>query len=374
VKYLAKTSFGLEEILAEEIKNLGGIEIEILNRAVRFEGDLECLYKVNLWSRTALRVLQPILEFKAHNETVLYKRLRRYDWTQLIDLDQTFKVEATVNSELFTHSKYISLKVKDAIVDLFRLKKDNRRPSIDFEQPDFVIDVYCKGSDFIISLDSSGESLHRRGYRQSHRRAPLNEVLAAGMILLSGWDPDTPLLDPMCGSGTILTEAYMIAKEIPPRRSREHFAFMNWTDYDKALWKRIELESLKGNDRKVQIVGYDIDKDQAQETRELIAALEFDDIRLAPKDFFQSEKPFDTGMIITNPPYGLRIEDPDLGGFYKKIGDTFKQQYSNWKAWVLSGNKKALKKLGLRTSKRLQLFNGQIECKFHLYEMYEGKR
>jgi len=374
LKFVAKTIFGLEEILAQEVEEQGGQNIVKGNRAVEFDGDLESLYKINLWSRTALRVIKPFLSFSAHNETVFYKRLRRYDWTDLIGLDQTFMINSTVNSDVYNHSQYIALKTKDAIVDSFRERYNGLRPSIDLEFPDFVLDVHCRGIEFTISLDSSGRSLHRRGYRQSMRKAPLNEALAAGMIMLSGWDKKTPLLDPMCGSGTILTEAYMIAQNIAPRASWERFAFMNWKDYDEALWKRILLSTLNAKkELETEIIGYDIDHEQTQETRELLSELGFEDIRLKRIDFTESEKPLDEGTIITNPPYGIRLgEEEDVTELYKAVGDTFKQQYSGWTAWILSGNKQAIKRVGLRTSKKLTLFNGQIECKFHKYEMYKG--
>ena len=374
MKYVAKTIFGLEEILAQEIEEQGGKNIIQGNRAVTFDGDLEALYKVNLWSRTALRVIKPFLSFSAHNETVFYKRLRRFDWTELIGLDQTFMINSTVNSDVYNHSQYIALKTKDAIVDSFRERYNGLRPSIDLEFPDFVLDVHCRGIEFTISIDSSGRSLHRRGYRQSMRKAPLNEALAAGMIMLSGWDPKSPLLDPMCGSGTILTEAYMIAQNIAPRATWEHFAFMNWKDYDEPLWKRIFLGTLNAKkELETDIIGYDIDQEQIQETRQLLTDLGFEDIRLKRMDFTTSEKPHDEGTIITNPPYGIRLgEEEDVTELYKAVGDTFKQQYSGWTAWILSGNKQAIKRVGLRTSKKLTLFNGQIECKFHKYEMYKG--
>jgi len=237
---------GLEQILAQEIEDLGGSDIKVLHRAVSFSGDQTVLYKVNLWSRTALRVLKPILNFTAHNETVFYKRLRRYNWTDLINLDTTFKINSTVHSRIFTHDKYIALKTKDAIIDQCRDAYRGRRPNIDVENPDILIDVHCKDKEFTISLDSSGDSLHKRGYRQRRRMAPLNEVLAAGMVILSGWDHTTPLFDPMCGSGTILTEAYFLAHNIPPRLNRSHFTFMSWPDYDDALWGSIKGDAQLG--------------------------------------------------------------------------------------------------------------------------------
>ncbi len=367
---------GLEELLAVEITAHGGENIKLLHRAVSFESDLETLYKINLWSRTALRVIKPFLEFKAHNETVYYKRLRRYDWTELFELDQTFRINSSVHSDVYTHSQYVALKTKDAIVDQFRLEYDDRRPSIDLENPDFVFDVHCNGIDFIISIDSSGTSLHRRGYRQSMRRAPLNETLAAGMVMLSGWDKTSPLLDPMCGSGTILTEAYLIAKNIAPRLERVQFAFMNWSNYDDDLWQRVKDEAYHLiNEDPIQLYGCDIDPEQIDETLELISSLHMDkEIKLEVKDFFEEEAIAPAGMIIMNPPYGLRIEEEDIMGFYKQIGDTFKKQYQGWTAWVLSGNKDAMKKLGLRTSKKLTLYNASIESKYHKYEMYGGTR
>jgi len=375
-KYVAKTMSGLEDVLAAELSMLGGQKVEKLFRAVSFYADLETLYKVNLWSRTALRVLKPFLQFKAHNETVFYKRLLRYNWTDLIKLNQTFKINSAVHSDRFNHSHYISLKTKDAIVDQFRDRYDGERPSIDIDSPDISLDVHCNGIDFTISLDSSGESLHKRGYRQSQRKAPLNEVLAAGMVLLSGWDGTKPLLDPMCGSGTILTEALLVAKKIPPRYNRARFAFMNWADYDASLWSRIkdEADSLKTS-CDVPILGYDEDEAQIYETKALFRDMDIsDEIDVSVVDFFDSQRPSDSGVIIMNPPYGLRLEKEDMDAFYKQIGDTFKKQYQGWQAWVISANKDAIKRLGLRTSKKMTLHNGSYECKYHRYDMYLGSR
>lgn len=375
-KYVAKTMSGLEELLIEEITSLGATNPKKLFRAVSFEATLEELYRINYWSRTALRVLKPILSFKAHNETVYYKRLRRFDWTELFTLDETFKINSSVHSDQFTHSQYISLKTKDAIVDQFRMEYDSRRPSIDMVDPDFVFDVHCNGIDFTISMDSSGESLHKRGYRQSQRKAPLNEILAAGMILLSGWDMKGPLLDPMCGSGTLLTEAYYLAKNIAPRKNRRSYAFMNWNNYNQELWHSVQNEDrFLPNSLPVSLKGFDLDYDQVEETRELLNELDIEDeIEVKCMDFFESKAHSDIGTIVMNPPYGLRIEEDDIEEFYKSIGDTFKKSYQGWSAWVLSGNKDALKSLGLRTSKKMTLFNGPIECKFHKYDMYRGTK
>lgn len=372
MELVAKTFVGLEDVLAKEIAQLGGTDIEIGTRAVSFNGDLRTLYQVNLHSRVALRVLTPIYKFRAHNETVFYKRMRRFDWTKLFTLEQTFKINATVSGDYFTHSKYIGLKTKDAICDLFRLKHEQQRPNISLEEPDFLIDVHCRGRDITVSLDSSGDSLHKRGYRQSRRHAPLNEVLAAGMLMLSSWNGSTPLYDPMCGSGTILTEAYMIARNIPPRYARKNFGFMNWGDYDETLWTQVVKES-ENHQRPLiaSISGSDIESDQIRDTQLLIDQLGWDEITLQTQDFFNSEKPNESGTIIINPPYGIRVgEEESMIEFYKSIGDTFKQKYQGWTAWVLSGNKTAIKRLGLRTSKKLTLFNGSLECKYHKYDLY----
>lgn len=375
-QYLAKTLAGLEEILVKEIEDLGGQNIEQHHRAVSFEADLETLYRINLWSRTALRVLKPILQFKAHNETVFYKRLRRYDWTKLFSLEETFKINSTVSSDRFTHSKFVALKTKDAIVDLFRMKFDGSRPSIDMDEPDFLIDVHCRGIDFTISIDSSGTSLHKRGYRLSNRQAPLLEPLAAGMVLLSEWDQSVPLLDPMCGSGTILVEAMMIAKNIAPRLKRKRYNFMNWDDYDPAIWQRISSEAAEAIlDKKVTIRGIEKDPEVASDTKEMLLDLEHcQEIEIQNGDFFSSDKGSEEGMIICNPPYDIRLEEDDIEAFYKEMGDTLKQRYQGWSAWIISGNKEALKRIGLRTSKKRTLYNGPIECKFQRYDMYSGSK
>ena len=375
MKFLAKTLFGLEDLLVSEILSLGGKNVQGLNRAVSFEGDLECLYRVNYESRLAIRILKPFLEFSAHNETVLYKRLRRYDWTQMLSLEQTFSIDSTVKSDFFKHSKYISLKTKDAIVDLFRLKNDGLRPSIDIKNPDFKINLHCNQKNFILSLDSSGESLHRRGYRQSDRQAPLNEILATGMILLSGWDKKKPFYDPMCGSGTLLTEAYAIANNIPPRQKRSSYGFMQWADFDLSLWQKVKAEADEKILRsQVKIFGSEIDETQYYETKSLLSELELSDIKLSHMDFVNSDPPATEGIIVCNPPYGERLDENDVELLYKNVGDTLKTNYSGWEAWIISSNKQALKRIGLRPSKKLMLYNGSLECKYHKYEMYKGSK
>ena len=375
MKFIAKTLFGLEDLLVQEIESLGGQNVIKLNRAVSFEGDLECLYKVNYLSRLALRVVKPILEFTAHNETVFYKRIKRYDWTKLFSPHQTFCIDSTVKSHFFRHSKYVALKTKDAIVDLFRLKHNGVRPSIDTRNPDFRINVHCFEKDFTISLDSSGESLHKRGYRQSNRQAPLNEVLAAGMIMLTGWDKKTTFYDPMCGSGTLITEAYSYAHNIPPRKNRNSYAFMKWADFDRRLWNSIVADNKVDHISAFpKFFATDIDRRQIAETRRLFDDLELDNINLSRKNFINSLPPKTNGIIVCNPPYGERLNDGEVIELYQSIGDTLKTNYAGWEAWFISSNKSALKRIGLRPSKKISLFNGSLECKFQKYEMYEGSK
>jgi len=330
LKYIAKTLFGLEEILVSEIEGLGGKNVEKLNRAVSFEGDLECLYKVNFWSRLALRVVMPIMQFTAHNETVFYKRIRRYNWTDLFSLDQTFCVDSTVKSEYFRHSKYVALKTKDAINDLFRLKHNDRRPNIDTRNPDFRINVHCYEKEFTISLDSSG---------------------------------------------TLLTEALSIAHNLPPRPRRNSYAFMKWADYDRGIWKSIVEESKKDHIPDFpKIFGSDVDRRQLDETQQLLDDIGFSKISLNRKNFINSLPPKASGMIITNPPYGERLGEGRVMELYQNIGDTLKKNYAGWKAWMISSNKDAIKKVGLKPSRKITLFNGALECKFQKYEMYEGSK
>lgn len=376
MEIVAKTIFGLEKILADEISQLGGENISILNRAVSFTGNHEVLYKVNLWSRTALRVLVPLFHFNAHNETVLYKRIKRYDWSQWLDLDKTFAISSTVNSDIFNHSLYVALKMKDAIVDQFRENNNGLRPSIDLEAPDVNLHIHCNMREFTVSLDSSGDSLHRRKYRQESRLAPLNEALAASMVMLSGWDKSQVLYDPMCGSGTILTEAVMIAQNIAPRLQWTHFSFMNWKDFDPVLWQQVYTSASESvENHPLEIIGTDNDAGQIEETQLLINSLGYDNyVHLSTQDFFSSESPSTPGIIIMNPPYDMRVQTDDIIAFYQSIGDTLKKQYQDWDAWILSGNKEALKRLGLRSSQKMTLFNGAIECKFQKYEMYRGSK
>ncbi len=375
-EFVAKTFYGLEEVLAKELLQLGARDIQELNRAVKFSGDMGFLYKANLCLRTALRILMPIRTFKVRNEQQLYDGIQKINWSEYLGLDKTFVINATANSDNFTHSHYVSLKVKDAIVDQFR-ERFGKRPSIDKERPDLRIQVHISDMDCTVSLDSSGESLHKRGYRIETNNAPINEVLAAGMILLSDWDQNSDFIDPMCGSGTIISEAAMIARGIPANIHRKEFAFQRWIDYDEDLFDVIVDSSLnkeRGFDGR--IMGSDRAFSAFKKTeRNIKHALLEDFIQIEKKDFFGSTKPADSkrGVLIFNPPYGER-QEKDLEEFYKNIGDTLKHGYQGYSAWIITSSMEALKFVGLRTSRKIKLFNGPLECRYVNYQLYDGSK
>jgi len=378
LKLIAKTFHGLEETLANELKNIGAKNIRISKRACLYEGDMEVLYKSNLHLRTALRILRPFYEFVAFDEDRLYKKIKNYDWSKYLDNDKTFAIDSVVSSDRHKHSKYVALKMKDAIVDQFR-DKTGKRPSIDTENPDIRFNLHANGTNFTISLDSSGDSLHKRGYRVPGHRAPLNEVLSAGMILISNWDGKSIFIDPMCGSGTNLIEAALIATNTPPLYHRENFGFMNWNDYEPKLWKSIK-EKAKNNiisfkEDEEFIFGSDISGKALDIAKGAIRKFRFEDlIDLERLEFQKSHALTESGLIMINPPYGERLEKENLIEFYKMIGDTMKQFYQGHEAWVLSGNKEIIKYIGLKPSRKMTLYNGAIECKFHKYEMYSGSK
>ena len=372
-KYVAKTSFGLEDILAKELNEIGATDIIKFKRAVEFTADLEILYKANVSLRTCLRILKPLHKFIANNPEQLYKKTKEFNWGLLISPDDTLAIDGVVNSQYFTHSKYAALKVKDAIVDQIRDKKGTR-PNIDIKNPDYRLNIHIDRNECNILLDSSGDSLHKRGYRIHGGTAPLNEVLAAGLIYLSEWDLNSNFVDPMCGSGTLLIEAILMAKNIAPNINREKFGFMNWQDYDEKLFKRVKTELIA--DQKEfnhSIVGNDLSENAITNAQtNAKAAKVFDDIKFIIGDFKNIEHDFESGIIITNPPYDERIKQENIVEFYKSFGDTLKNKFTGFDAWVLSANKEALKHLGLRTSRRLHLFNGALESKFHNYKLYSG--
>lgn len=375
---VAKTQQGLEPLLAAELEKLGAKNIEQHKRAVSFDGDRELLYKANLCLRTALRILIPIHRFEAANEQELYNGIQEVNWEQYLDVNGTLAIEASTNSDFFNHTQYISQKTKDAIVDQFR-DKYGVRPSVDIDQPDLRLNLHIFQDQCTLSLDSSGESLHRRGYRADANLAPLNEVTAAALILHTGWNGEGVFMDCMCGSGTILIEAAMFAKNIPPNIMRKRFGFEGWKDFDAQLWKKVKDEAIAGiRESKATFIGNDavfkvieIARNNARK-----AGLE-NDIRLTNMRFEEQTPPPPEGggIVIMNPPYGERLEvGGEVNQLYKMMGDKFKKDFAGYDVWILSSNKEALKKVGLAASKRLVVWNSQLECKFHKFEMYRGTK
>jgi 23S rRNA (guanine2445-N2)-methyltransferase len=375
-KMVATTLYGLEDILAKELLKLGAQEVQKQVRSVSFYGDNGFMYKANLALHTAIRVLKSLKTFKVFSETDLYEKIKSINWDTYLDIDNTFAINAVVNSDNFTsNSHYIALKAKDAIADYFREKYD-KRPSVDLDHPHLRLNVHIYQNTCNVYLDSSGMSLHKRGYRSATNIAPINEVLAAGLLLLADYDGSTHLIDPMCGSGTILIEAAMIANNIPPNINRVEFGFENWKDFDEPLYDII-YESLlkKVRSNSLQIIGIDKAPSaiiKAQENIKNASLEEF--ITVEKGDFFASEKTVKGPlMLVFNPPYGERLAI-DAEGFYKKIGDTLKQSYKNTKAWLITSDLEALKNVGLRTSRRIPLKNGNLDCRYVNYEIYEGSK
>lgn len=374
---IAKTFQGLENVLAQELEDLGATEVKILKRAVSFKGDTKLMYKANLYLRTALKILKPIKTFKAEDADELYKNVRKIDWEKYMSLYDTFAIESVVSSPHFTHSGFVALKTKDAIADYFRNKHD-KRPSVDTEKPRLKINIHIYKDNCTISLDSSGEPLFKRGYRQETRQAPLNEVLAAGMLQLSNWDKEKTLLDPMCGSGTIVIEAALIAMEIPPCILRKEFGFELWQDFDKYIWNEIveEAEShAKQAKLDCRILGSDTSRNALGVCKRNLDNFWFDiPIEFKTRAIEELTPPEEGGVVVCNPPYGNRVTKDDMGEFYKMIGDRLKDAFSGYSAWLISSNLPALKNVGLRPSRRITLYNGALECKFQCFEMYRGSK
>lgn len=374
MRFIIKTFQGLEEVLAEEIQSLGGSNIQLLKRSVSCNGDLAFMYRANMCLRTALKVMLPVHRFTARTEQDLYNQVYRFDWSPYLKVHQTFAISNTVYSEYFKHSKYAALKTKDAMVDQFR-NKMGRRPSISVERPDIQFDLHGYKDQFTISIDSSGPTLNKRGYRVQGHQAPLNEVLAAGMLRLSEWDHKKPLIDPMCGSGTLLIEAAMAAQQIPAQILRQDFAFKNWDNFKPALWNQVVNEAKAGIRKSPnKMIGGDIDFGAISLAEKSIRKLKLQDtIKVRRIDFQKLTAGVPDGMLIFNPPYGERIGG-EVNELYKKIGDLLKNQYQGFDAWIISSNMEAFKHLRLRPSKKIVLFNGPLECKFQKYEMYQGSR
>ncbi len=370
---VAKTLEGLEGVLADELKEIGAESIEIGCRSVSYFGTQETLYKSNFWLRTALRILKPIYTFKARTIEEFYGNARKFDWSSIMDLSHKFAVDSVVNSEHFPHSRYIALKFKDAIADQFR-ERVGRRPFVDPKKPHIQFHVHINDDTCTILLDSSGESLHRRGYRVVQDNAPINEVLAAGMIKLSGWNGDSVFLDPMCGSGTILIEAALIAYGIAPGIFRQHFGFENWLDFDQSLLQSIYNDDSHERNFEYLILGRDISKQAIASAIENVKQSGLQKkIDLAVASIFDNNPPrVDRGVVITNPPSGERLRKEQIENFYKQLSDAFKQKYNNYDVWLVTSNMEAMKNFALRSSKRITLFNGALECKYQRFSMYKG--
>ena len=374
-KMVAKTMFGFEEILAKELRNLGAVNVVEGVRMVSFEGDTGFMYKANLCLRTAIKILKPIDSFHVKDETDLYKKIFAMDWSKYLNPEITFAIDATVNSENFTHSLYVSQKTKDAIVDKFR-NTVGKRPDVDVKFPDLRINIHIQMNLCNVSLDTSGRSLHQRGYRTATNIAPINEVLAAGLLLLSGWDGQSHFLDPMCGSGTFLTEAAMIACNIPANINRKEFAFEKWHDFDSELYEKIVESSLnKTREFHYKIIGYDKAPSAVQKAKDNAANANLSEyITVERKNFFESEKFTENHLhIVFNPPYGERL-NIEMEELYGNIGDTLKQNYPGTDAWFITSNLEALKFVGLRPSRKIKVFNSHLESRLVKYIMYEGSK
>ncbi|MEM9143616.1 MAG: THUMP domain-containing protein [Bacteroidota bacterium] len=372
---VAKTLFGFEELLAKELRNLGGGNVSPGVRNVSFTGDMGFMYKANLCLRTAIKIIKPVHTFTVRGERDLYRKIYNRDWREFLSPDATFAIDTTLHSDTFTHSLYVSQKIKDAIADKFRAT-DGKRPSVDVKNPDIRFNIHIQQDRCNVSLDSSGSSLHHRGYRTATNIAPINEVLAAGLLLLSGWDGRTDFLDPMCGSGTFLTEAAMIACNIPANINRKGFAFEKWDDYDADLYDKIVDASLnKTREFHYTIQGYDKAPSAVRKAMANIENANLDEyITIARKNFFETKKENQGKLhMVFNPPYGERL-DLDMERFYASLGDTLKQNYPGTEAWFITSNLQALKYVGLRPSRKIKVYNSHLESRLVKYLMYEGSK
>ncbi len=374
-RLLAKTLHGLEDVLKLELESLGAGNIRTGKRSVSFEGGKELLYRANYSLRTALSILKPLCSFNISSDKDLYTKSLEYPWEKVMSVGQTFYIVPVVHSSLFRHTAYPALVLKDAIVDRFR-KISGRRPSVEQKNPDIVLNCHISDKRADISIDSTVIPLFKRGYRLKQAEAPLNEVLAAGIVRLSGWDMEKPLLDPMCGSGTIAIEAAMLAKRIPPGYYRRFFGFMNWPDYDLSLFNRIKEEENSGIiSLKTSVTCRDISPETVKIARANIknAGLE-KDIKTGIADFLESEKQENELFLIINPPYGERLETDDICGMYSGIGERLKHAYTGSETWILSSNIEAIKHIGLRPSEKIALYNGKLEVRLLKFELYSGSK
>ena len=370
---IAKTFMGLEQVLAKELTQLGANNVQIGRRMVSFTGDKEMMYRANFQLHTAIRVLKPIAHFKAKSAEDMYEEVKKIDWSKYILSGKTFSVDSVVYSEEFTNSRFVTYKVKDAIVDQFR-ERVGTRPNISVSNPDIRLNIHVAEDDATLSLDSSGESLHRRGYRQESVEAPLNEVLAAGMILMTGWTGETDFIDPMCGSGTLPVEAALIARNISPGVFRKEFAFEKWPDFDQELFDMIYNDDSQEREFTHHIYGYDTDMKAVNTARMNVAAAGLSrDVTIEQLDFKDFTQPKEKSIMVMNPPYGERISTPNLLGTYKMIGERLKHQFIGNEAWILSYREECFRQIGLKPSIKIPVYNGSLECEFRRYQMFDGK-
>lgn len=371
---VAKTFQGLEEVLAQEIRGLGVQDIEILNRAVRFKGDLKALYAANYRLRTALKILVEVDTFPAKNDFELYQGIQEIDWVRFLEPSMSMAVECVLFSDYFSHSQFIAQRTKDAVVDQFR-DRTRKRPSVDRDNPDLLISIHIQDTKVNVLLDSSGGSLHRRGYRSQLHQAPVNEVLAAGLLLLAGWNGKGNLIDPMCGSGTFLIEGAMIAMNIQPGTFRPNFGFEKWKNFDPELFTEVADQVEQNVHFKHRIVGSDKSVKSLQLAREGVHRSFLDKkIELVHESIENYIPPPGGGWLITNPPYDERLKVENIMGLYQLIGDRMKQHYKGYQVWIFSGNPDAMKSIGLHPSKKIAMLNGSIECSFRRYDIYEGSK
>lgn len=374
MEIVAKTLYGLEEVLKKEIIDLGGEQVEVGNRVVTFKGDTELMYKSNLWLRTAISILIPIKSFRFSDEKDLYRKFSKINFSEFMGVDDTFAAKGAVNSPLFNHSNYPMLVLKDAIADHFTDKYD-RRPDVDLAKPKILFDVHIDDHACTVSLNSSGAPLYHRGYRKKTGDAPLNEVVAAGLIYLSGWDQKSNFVDVTCGSGTLPIEAALMANGIPPNIARKSFGFQNWRNYDQQIWKSIidEAPAQPKRDLDFKIIGSDTDGDVILMARNNIKALPLGrTIAFEIKDFRDQEAPEGKGVLICNPPYGERLVLEEIGEMYQDLGNFFKRKMQGYDCWVMSSNFDALKRIELKPSKKIQVYNGSLSCDFRKFEIFAG--
>lgn len=374
-KMIAKTMAGLEDVLAEELIGLGANNLEIGKRMVSFEGDLALMYRANIHCRTALRILRPVYEFKAKTTDDIYKKVKAMNWFEHLTEDSTFAIDAITFSDYFTHSKFVAYRVKDAIADYF-MQRTEKRPSVNVENPDLLINFHVAHDKCTLSFDSSGESLHKRGYRVAQTEAPLNEVLAAGMILKTGWRGESDFIDPMCGSGTLLIEAAMIAMNVPPGIYRQNFAFEKWKNFNADLFETIYNDDSGEREFKHKIYGSDVSSEAIAIAAKNVKSAGLDkciDLKVMPFENY-TEAPSENAILVTNPPYGERIKPEDLFGLYENIGERLKHVFMGYSAWILSYKKECFDKIGLKPSKKIQLVNGSLQCEFRKYDIFAGKK